>query len=98
MYSEYIKKYPKWNFYPVNYVFLQYWLSDENISLDQASKQFGYDQGSIVKVLVKMYQICDELITNLTKINRTDMVEYINQRKQLLIRYPLKLESLYVNY
>lgn len=98
IYSEYIKKYPKWNFYPVNYVFLQYWLSDENISLDQASKQFGYDQGAIVKVLVKMYQICDELITNLTRINRTDMVEYINERKQLLIRYPLKLESLYVNY
>jgi superfamily II RNA helicase len=98
LYSEYIKKYPKWNFYPVNFVFLQYWLSDENISLDQASKQFGYDQGAIVKVLVKMYQICDELITNLTRINRTDMVEYINERKQLLIRYPLKLESLYVNY
>jgi antiviral helicase SKI2 len=98
LYSEFIKKYPKWNFYPMNYVFLKYWLSDENISLDKASELFGYDQGSIIKVLVKMYQISDELINNLTKINKTDIIEYINERKQLLIRLPLRLESLYVNY
>ena len=98
LYSQFIKKYPKWNFYPMNYAFLKFWLSDESITLDQASSKFGYDQGVIIKVLVKMYQISDELISNLTKINRTDMIEHINVKRQLLIRLPLRLESLYVNY
>jgi superfamily II RNA helicase len=98
VYSQFIKKYPKWNFYPMNYAFLKYWLSDETITLDQASSKFGYDQGVIIKVLVKMYQISDELISNLTKINRTDMIEHVNVKRQLLIRLPLRLESLYVNY
>jgi len=96
-YSEYIDKYPKWTFYPKNYVFLSYWLSDENISLDQAVKDFGYDMGTITKVLIKMYQVSEELINNLIKINRTDMTEYVVQQRSLLIRYPLRLESLYVN-
>ena len=97
-YSQFIKKYPKWNFYQMNYVFLSYWLNNENATLDQASAEFGYDQGIIVKVLIKMYQIADELISNLTKINRTDMVELVNTKRELLIRPPLRLESLYVNY
>lgn len=95
-YDNFIMKYPKWNFYPMNYVFLQYWLKDENITLDKASKDFGYDMGIIVKILIKMYQICDELIENLTKINASNMIEIVNNKKMLLIRYPLKLESLYV--
>ena len=96
-YSEYIDKYPKWTFYPKNYVFLSYWLSDENISLDQAVRDFGYDMGTITKVLIKMYQVSGELINNLIKINRTDMTEYVVQQRSLLIRYPLRLESLYEN-
>jgi superfamily II RNA helicase len=98
LYLPFIKKYPKWNFYPMNYVFLKYWLSDETITLDNASKKFGYDQGVIIKVLVKMYQISDELIDNLTTINRTNMIEHVNIKRQLLIRLPLRLESLYINY
>lgn len=97
-YSKFVKKYPKWNFYQMNYVFLSYWLKNKNATLDQASTEFGYDQGIIVKVLIKMYQIADELISNLTKINRTDMVELVNTKRELLIRPPLRLESLYVNY
>ena len=51
----------------------------------------------MVKILIKMYQITEELISKLIKINRSDLNDFLVKQKELLIRYPIKLESLYIN-
>jgi hypothetical protein len=66
------------------------------MTLDDLSLNYELDIGIIVKILIKMYQISEELIKNLDKLNKTELSDYLNQQKQLLIRYPLKIESLYV--
>jgi hypothetical protein len=94
-YSDYVGKYPKWNFYPVNNLLINEWLNNPTISLDELSINYEMDIGIIVKILIKMYQITEELIKNLEKINRADLSDFLNKQKQLLIRHPLKIESLY---
>ena len=72
------------------------WLSNKDITLDELSINYEIDIGIIVKILIKMYQVTEELIKNLEKINKADLAQYLNEQKQLLIRYPLKIESLYI--
>lgn len=95
-YSCFIDKCPKWNFYPVNYILINDWLNNPEMTLDELSLKYELDIGLIVKILIKMYQISEELIKNLDKLNKTELSDYLNEKKQLLIRYPLKIESLYV--
>ena len=95
-YSSFTDKCPKWNFYPHNYFLINEWLNNPEMTLDELSLNYELDIGIIVKILIKMYQISEELIKNLDKLNKTDLSDYLNQQKQLLIRYPLKIESLYV--
>jgi superfamily II RNA helicase len=98
LYSKYkcfIDRCPKWNFYPLNYMLIKDWLEFPDMSLDELSINYEIDIGVIVKILIKMYQITEELIKNLEKINKSDFAEYLNNQKQLLIRHPLKIESLY---
>jgi len=95
-YSSFTDKCPKWNFYPLNYILINDWLNNPEMTLDELSLNYELDIGIIVKILIKMYQISEELIKNLDKLNKTDLSDYLNQQKQLLIRYPLKIESLYV--
>ena len=94
-YFDYIEKCPKWNFYPMNYMLINDWLNDTSITLDELSIEYEIDIGIIVKILIKMYQITEELIKNLEKINKADLADFLNKQKQLLIRHPLKIESLY---
>ena len=94
-YSEYTEKCPKWKFFPMNNMLINEWLNDITITLDQLSINYEIDVGIIVKILIKMYQITEELIKNLEKINRADLANFLNKQKQLLIRHPLKIESLY---
>jgi hypothetical protein len=94
-YYDYMGKYPKWNFFASNYLIVNDWLSNPTMSLDELSVIYSLDIGIIVKVLIKMYQVTEELIKNLEKINRADLADYLNKQKQLLIREPLKIESLY---
>lgn len=96
-YLPYFNKYPKWVYNPLNLDLIKTWLINPNFTLDDQSKYFNVDMGLIVKILIKMYQICDELISNLIKINRTDLTEYLTIQKSLLIREPLKIDSLYIN-
>ena len=94
-YSSYTDKCPKWNFYPMNNILINEWLSNPKITLDELSANYEIDIGIIVNILIKMYQVTEELIKNLEKINRADLAEYLNEQKKLLIRHPLKIESLY---
>jgi hypothetical protein len=94
-YSSYVHKCPKWNFYPMNNMLIKEWVSNPEMTLDQLAINYEFDIGLIVKILIKMYQITEELIKNLEKLNRADLAEYLNEQKQLLIRHPLKIESLY---
>lgn len=96
-YKNFINILPKWTFYPYNYLILRTWLSNEHLSLDQISLEYGIDQGLMVKILIKMYQITDELLSKLIKINRTDLNDFLTKQKDLLIRYPIQISSLYVN-
>ena len=87
---------PKWKFYPNNYNLMNDWInSEEVLTIDHVSKKYGMDSGTIIKILVKMYQITEELISNLNKINKADIAEILNQKKILIIREPVKLESMY---
>jgi superfamily II RNA helicase len=95
-YKSFVNVCPKWNYYPINFLIIKEWLDDENITLDEISINYDLDIGIIVKILIKMYQIAEELIQNLTHINMADLSEYLNKQKQLLIRHPLKIESLYI--
>jgi superfamily II RNA helicase len=94
-YKTFVNNCPKWNFYPVNYMLIKEWLENPEMSLDELSELYDMDIGIIVKILIKMYQISEELIKNLEKLNKADLAEYLNEQKQFLIRYPLKIESLY---
>jgi superfamily II DNA/RNA helicase len=94
-YSSYTDKCPKWNFYPINNMLIKEWIINKDITLDELSTNYEIDIGIIVKILIKMYQVTEELIKNLDKINRADLAQYLNEQKQLLIRHPLKIESLY---
>jgi superfamily II RNA helicase len=96
-YASFTNILPKWTFYPYNYLILKRWLEDKDISLDHISQEFGIDQGLMVKILIKMYQITDELVSKLVKINRTDLTDFLVGQKDLLIRYPIQISSLYVN-
>ena len=87
---------PKWKFFPDNYLFINDWLSNTDQSLDELCINYNIDLGLFVKILVKMNQISEELINNLVTINKGDICDLISNQKSFLIRYPLKIESLYV--
>lgn len=95
-YKNYFYKYPKWTFNPLNYLIIITWITNINYTLDDMNIMFDIDIGLLVKILIKMYQVTEELIDKLVKINKTDLNEYLNNTKKLLIRHPLKLESLYI--
>ena len=94
-YKNYINICPKWKYYPQNYDLIKYWIDNPAITLDEISYEFGIDIGLIVKILIKMYQIAEELLGKLDTINQPELAEYINGIKQIIIRHPLKIESLY---
>lgn len=97
-YESTYKKYsscPRWNFYPNNYLIMDEWLSNTSITLDEISNMFNVELGMVVKILIKMYQVSQELIDNLGKLNKPDLSDYLNEQKSNLIRDPLKIESLY---
>jgi len=96
-YSHFILKYPKWTYWPKNYLIVKEWIDNPEMTLDQIVSMYETDLGLFIKILVKMYQIVDELISKLDKLNQTDLTEKIVQQKELLIRHPLKIDSLYVN-
>jgi hypothetical protein len=96
-YDNYFNKYPKWVFMPLNYNIVKSWLEDDKITLDDIIQMYEVDMGLMVKILIKMYQICDELLVKLIKLNRTDLTEFLSNQKDLLIRHPLKIDSLYIN-
>ena len=96
-YSKFINIYPKWTYWPKNFLAIKEWLDNENISLDQISTNYNIDIGLFVKILIKLYQIVDELVSKLDKINFTDLTDKLIKQKELLIRIPLKIDSLYVN-
>ncbi len=96
-YSKFMNTLPKWNFYPDNYIIIKTWLTETTISLDSITALYEIDMGLMVRILIKMYQIVDELIMKLIKINRTDLTNFLSEKKELLIRYPLKLGSLYID-
>jgi superfamily II RNA helicase len=95
-YYKYMNIYPKWVFHPLNYKIIESWLSSPELTLDDISNLYEVDMGLVVKILIKMYQITDELVSKLIKINRIDLTEYLLEQKDLLIRYPLKIDSLYI--
>jgi len=94
-YHDYINICPKWKYFPQNYELIKYWIDNPSISLDELAFEFNIDIGLIVKILIKMYQIAEELLGKLDAINKPELAEYINEVKQVLIRHPLKIESLY---
>jgi hypothetical protein len=96
-YSKFFNILPKWNFYPENYLVVKTWIENPTMTLDEITIMFDIDMGLMVRILIKMYQIVDELIMKLVKINRTDLTNYLSTKKELLIRYPLKLGSLYID-
>lgn len=96
-YSKYIDIYPKWKFIPLNFILVKDWLINKEQTLDNIVETHGIDMGLFVKILIKMYQVTEELVGNLIKINKTDLTDYLTEQKSLLIRYPLKIESLYIN-
>ena len=96
-YSQYIFKYPKWTYWPKNYLIIKEWIENPDISLDQIVESHNTDLGLFIKILIKIYQIIDELISKLDKLNQTDLMEKLIKQKELLIRPPLKIDSLYVN-
>ena len=96
-YKEYVYIYPKWNFYPKNFQLIKEWINNPTMSLDAGANLFHIDIGLLVKILIKLSQVCDELLNNLVKINLADLAETIMLYKQNLIRYPLKIESLYIS-
>jgi len=97
VYSQFINCCPKWTYYPKNYLIIKKWLSEPNITLDEITLNFSIDIGLFVKILIKLYQITDELLSKLDKLNLTDLTDNIIKQKDLLIRYPLKIDSLYIN-
>jgi superfamily II RNA helicase len=97
LYSQFISKYPKWTYWPKNYFIIKEWIENPTITLDKIVSSHNTDLGLFIKILIKMYQIVDELISKLDKLNMSDLTEKLVEQKELLIRYPLKIDSLYVN-
>jgi len=97
LYSQFISIYPKWTYWPKNYLIVKEWIENTNLTLDQIVSTHNTDLGLFIKILIKMYQIVDELVSKLDKLNLSDLTEKLVQQKKLLIRYPLKIDSLYVN-
>lgn len=95
-YSDYINIFPKWTFYPFNFLMCKDWLNDTTMTLDHISIKHQVDMGTVVKILIKLYQITDELITKLDKINKSDLCEELSLIKNNIIRYPLTIDSLYI--
>ena len=96
-YSQFMFKYPKWTYWPKNYLIVKEWIENPKITLDQIVSSHDTDLGLFIKILIKMYQIVDELVSKLDKLNLSDLTEKLIQQKELLIRQPLKIDSLYVN-
>lgn len=96
-YEKFIDVLPKWKYFPKNYMIVKKWLTCENSTLNDIEGEFDIDLGTFVKILIKLYQMTDELLKNLPILNRNDLAEVLVSQKQLLIRHPLKIESLYVN-
>jgi superfamily II RNA helicase len=96
-YSQFMFKFPKWTYWPKNYLIVKEWIENPEITLDQIVSIHNTDLGLFIKILIKMYQIVDELLTKLDKLNLSDLTEKLVQQKELLIRKPLKIDSLYVN-
>ena len=96
-YSQFIFKYPKWTYWPKNYLIVKEWIENPTMTLDQIVSTHDTDLGLFIKILIKMYQIVDEILSKLDKLNLSDLTEKLVQQKELLIRYPLKIDSLYVN-
>lgn len=96
-YSQFILKYPKWTYWPKNYFIIKEWIEFPNITLDQIVQNHEVDLGLFIKILIKMYQVVDELIGKLDKLNLTDLTEKLIKQKELIIRHPLKIDSLYIN-
>ena len=86
---------PRWNFYPTNYQIVSEWLSNPEITLDEIANAYGVDLGLVVKILIKMYQVAQELGDNLGKLNKPELSDYLAEQKINILRRPLKLESLY---
>lgn len=97
LYSKFIFKYPKWTYWPKNYLIMKDWIKNHEISLDQIVASYNIDLGLFIKMLIKMYQIVDELLGKLDKLNMSGLTDKLMAQKDLLIRYPLKIDSLYVN-
>lgn len=97
LYSQFIFKYPKWTYWPKNYLVIKEWIENPTITLDQIVLTHDTDLGLFIKMLIKLYQIVDELISKLDKLNMSDLTEKLVKQKELLIRYPLKIDSLYIN-
>lgn len=96
-YSRFINNFPKWTYWPKNYLIVHEWLNNPDISLDQIVLSHNTDIGTFVKILIKLYQVIDELVSKLDKLNKTDITEKLVAQKELLIRSPLKIDSLYMN-
>ncbi len=96
-YYEYVDVLPKWRYYPENYYIMSEWLSDDKITMDELANKYEIDVGLLVKIIIKCYQIANELIENLNKLNKMDVYENIKEIREKIIREPLKLESLYIN-
>ena len=96
-YSKFIKIYPKWNYYPKNYLAIKEWLDNPDMNLDQIGCSYQIDLGLFVKILLKLYQVSNELVERLDKLNMADLTEKLVKQKELLIRPPLKIDSLYIN-
>ena len=96
-YSKFINIYPKWTYWPKNFLAVREWIVNKDFSLDQIAINHNIDIGLFVKILIKLYQVIDELISKLDKLNLTYLTEKLIEQKELLIRPPLKIDSLYVN-
>ena len=96
-YCKFINIYPKWTYWPKNFLAIKEWIENKDLSLDQIAINHNMDIGLFVKILIKLYQVVDELISKLDKLNMSDLTEKIIRQKELLIRLPLKIDSLYVN-
>lgn len=96
-YSRFIFKCPKWTYWPKNFLIIKEWLENPTLNLDQIAISYSIDLGLFVKILIKMYQIVGELVEKLDRLNLTDLTEILIKQKELLIRPPLKIDSLYVN-
>jgi superfamily II RNA helicase len=97
LYSQFIFRYPKWTYWPKNYLIIKEWIENPTITLDQIVLTHDTDLGLFIKMLIKLYQIVDELVSKLDKLNMSDLTEKLVEQKELLIRYPLKIDSLYIN-